>query len=233
MSVNRRRFLQNSAFAAAGCVATPFLASLSWAQQRPENVSSEFQIGPHTNHSFTPDHFGVARQSFESLLGSSFKVSAPAGNGNPVWLRLSAVDDPPALAPVNPASMAVPPKKILSSVPVTSGYMLSFSGPGTSLAQGTYIFENETMGSFAMFVVPGLHGSYTAVFNLLDAQGNGRFITTSQENGAPAHAVSPAAAPPRQAGENLGRSSASVASAPAQELVEPALRDRFEAKLPE
>src|SRR5215469_14588610 len=123
MSVNRRRFLQNSALAAAGCAATPFFASLSWAQQRPENVSSEFQIGPRASHSFTNDHSGVDRQSFEGLVGSSFKVSPQTGGTNPVWLRLSTVSDLPSLAPVNPASMAVPPKQT-SPAPTTSGYLL-------------------------------------------------------------------------------------------------------------
>jgi hypothetical protein len=226
--------MQDSALAAAACAATPFLASLSWAQQRPENVSSESQIGPHANHGATAGHLGVTRQSFADLVGSSFKVSPQTGDGNAVWVRLTAVDDPPALAPVNPASMAVPPKKTFSTVPTTTGYVLSFSGPGTSLAQGTYVFENERMGRFEMFVVPGQQGSYTAVFNLLDGQSNGHFITTSQENGAPGRADSPAAAPPRQAGvENVGRSSAPVVSVPAQELVEPAFRDGFKTKLPE
>lgn len=119
---------------------------------------------------------------------------------------------------------------------VTSANLSGFSPgfPGTSLAQGTYIFENERMGSLELFVVPGQQGSYTAVFDLLDAQDNGRFITASQENGAPARFNNETAAPPRQAGlENAGRSSASVASVPAQELVEPALRDGFKTKLPE
>jgi hypothetical protein len=219
--------LQDSALAAAACAATPFL---SWAQQRPETVSSEFEIGPRTTHGFT-SHLGVDRQSFDGLVGSSFKVSSRTGSGNPVWLRLSEVNDLPSLAPVNPASMAVPPKPQLSAVPTSTGYMLSFSGPGTSLGQDTYIFENERMGRFPLFIVPGLQGSYTAVFNLLNPQNNGRFITTSQENGAPARSESTVSAPPRHAGaENLGPSSA---SGPAQELVEPVLRDRFKAELPE
>jgi hypothetical protein len=233
MSVNRRRFLQDGALAAAACAATPFLASLSWAQQRPENVSSELAIGPHASPGFTGGHLGGGRQSFEGLLGSSFKVTPQSGGGAPVWVRLTAVDDLPALLPVNPASMAVPPKKIFSSVPTTSGYMLGFSGPGTTLAQGTYVFENEGMGSFEMFVVPGEHGSYTAVFNLLDGRSNGHFITTSQENGAPARLENQTAPSQKQAGENLVHSSASEASFPSQQAVEPALRDSFKTKLPE
>src|SRR5215467_5548294 len=164
MPVNRRRFLQDSALAAAAFAATPFL---SWAQQRPENASSEFGIIPRGGHS-SAFHMKVDRQSFQDLVGASFKVSPRTGDGSPVWLRLSAVDDPPALAPVNTAGMAVPPKHPSSPVPTTTGYMVSFSGPGTSLAQDTYIFQNERLGTFELFIVPGANGSYTAVFNLLD-----------------------------------------------------------------
>jgi hypothetical protein len=231
MSVNRRRFLQDSALAAAACAATPFLPSLAWAQQRPEPGSSEFEIGPHTGHGFTARHLDVERQSFESLVGSSFMVSPRTGNGSPVWVRLVAVEDPPSLAPVNPASMAVPPKPILSPVPTTTGYMVHFSGPGTSLGQDTYFFANERMGRFELFIVPGLLGSYTAVFNLLDAQPHGRLITTTQENGAPASSTRAPAAPQRQA--EVERPRPSSASGPAQELVEPTLRDSFKTKLPE
>jgi hypothetical protein len=233
MSVNRRRFLQDSALAVAACATTPFLSSLAWTQQRPEPGSSEFQIGPHTGHDIA-FHTGVDRQSFQGLIGSSFKVAPRTGNGSPVWVRLVAVNDPPSLAPVNPASMAVPPKPTLSPVPTTTGYTLQFSGPGTSLGQDTYIFENERMGKFELFIVPGASGSYTAVFNLLDAQPHGRFITTSQENGGPASSTHATSGPQRQAGaESSGPSSAAGASGPAQELVEPALRDGFKTKLPE
>jgi hypothetical protein len=95
----------------------------------------------------------LSQASFAGLIGSSFKVT---GKGiDAVWLRLSAVQDLPA----NPAA---------TTPSLTSGFTVSFSGPGTNLPQGTYTFENDQLGSFSLFIVPG-EGSYTAVFNQLNA----------------------------------------------------------------
>jgi hypothetical protein len=227
MSVNRRKFLQQAALAAAASAATPLL---SWGQRRPEVDNPELEIGPGAagGHGFASAHLGVSRTAFENLVGSSFKASSRTGNSNPVWMRLSSVDELPSLAPVNPASMAVPPKNPTSPVPTTSGYMLAFSAPGTSLAQDTYIIENAQMGQFDLFIVPGTLGTYTAVFNLLNPVHNGRIIITSHENGSPAPAAN-------THGKGLGSEhpAGSTAGSPAQELMEPALRNGFKAKLPE
>jgi hypothetical protein len=155
MSVSRRRFLQSSTLAAAACAAAPLQA---W--------NNKPSLDGATNH--LPGLNGLSRQSFERVVGSSFKVSATTGNANTVWLRLLAVEDLPALQPVNTAIMAVPPKPTTSAVS-TTGFMLSFSGPGTRLPQGTYAFEHAGLGKFALLIVPGGPGlgTYTAVFNLL------------------------------------------------------------------
>lgn|SRR5262249_60267405 len=160
MSVSRRRFLQHGAFAAAACVAAPLEA---WSGKRPSGASSNGGKAAANLWRKSPDQ-ALNHEVFAGLIGASFKAMTDAG---PVWLRLSAVNDPPALAPVNPASMAVAPKS--SGAPIiTSGYMVSFSGPGTSLSQGTYVFENNQLGSFPLFIVPSGPGSYTAVFNLVN-----------------------------------------------------------------
>src|SRR5215831_15600756 len=101
MPVDRRQFLQHGVFAAAACAASPFFA---WGRRRPDLDS-----GPDHGHAFAHP-LDVSRQSFEGLIGASFQVSPRSGKGSPVWLRLQAVEDPPALIPVNPASFAVMPK---------------------------------------------------------------------------------------------------------------------------
>lgn|SRR5262249_18961306 len=161
MSVSRRRFLQHGAFAAAACVAAPLEA---WGTKHPSaaNSSNSNAGAALWNHSA---HQSLNRDAFAGLIGSSFKATTPGGT---LWLRLSAVNDPPALGPVNPASMDVAPKSSAAPI-VTTGYLLSFSGPGTSLAQGTYLFENSQLGSFPLFIVPSGPGSYTAVFNLMNS----------------------------------------------------------------
>lgn len=157
MSVSRRQFLQNTALAAIGCAAAP---QLTWAGTKKPSAPTG------TGDSNIID-VSISRQAFESEIGSSFKVTANA-QSQPAWLTLAAVNDLPPLAPVNPASMAVPPPK--SNLPATksTGFILSFiGGPAAGLAQGTYTFQNSALGTFSVFIVPTGTGSqsYFAVFN--------------------------------------------------------------------
>ena len=233
MPVNRRRFLQNSVFAAAACAASPLFA---WGRRRPD-----LDGGPDAGHAFTHP-LAVSRQSFEGLIGASFQVSPHSGSGSPVWLRLQAVEDPPALVPVNPASFAVMPKTT-APVITTTGYLLTFSGPGTSLSQNTYLFDNDRLGKFPLFIVPGGPGLYTAVFNLLNAPPQGRFITPSEENPGPANSPKPRTAPTATNGPTPamgkpaepanGNGPGIERRLPEQEQMDPILRDRVKSELPE
>src|SRR5262249_11106823 len=158
MSVSRRRFLKHGAFAA---VAFPAVASGGFPGEKPHSATRQ-----NTQVQFR-GHLKVDRSTYEGLVGSSFKVTTTSGKPTTVYLRLIAVSDLPAIVPVNPASMAVPPKKSSATVPTPNGYILTFSADGTSLAQGTYIFEGSQLGTFPLFIVPAGSGQYTAVFNLL------------------------------------------------------------------
>jgi hypothetical protein len=103
------------------------------------------------------------RQAFTGAVGSSFEVTSESLK-QPVWLRLLAVNDAPALTPVNTASMAVPPPKHYSKT--TTGFVLSFGGgPVENLAQGTYTFQSSALGQFSLFIVPAGPQQYSAVFN--------------------------------------------------------------------
>jgi hypothetical protein len=154
MSVSRRQFLHNSALAAIGCAAAPlFGASHSKHAATPLAGST------------TPMHAAPGRQAFTGVVGASFEVTSPSLE-QPVWLRLLSVDDQPKLAPVSTTSMAVPPPKHTSRP--TTGFVLSFNGgPVDGLPQGTYTFQNSSLGQFALFIVPGGPQLYTAVFNHL------------------------------------------------------------------
>ncbi len=156
-------------------------------------------------------------------MGSSFQVFPGGANAQPVWLTLLAVNDLPALAPVNAASMAVPPPKTSSSAMV-SGFVLTFNSSAPPLEQGTYAFQHEALGKFALFIVPGPPGTqtYSAVFNTL----------VSLSVAAP---TSPRAVPLPSGGSGSRPSvtGGSDAGRPAQQQLEPVFGGRMEPKLPE
>ena len=159
MPVSRRKLLQHSMLAAFALAARRLHAGTS------QKAGSD---GP-------PDQAQDAtlkqldRAAFTRALGSAFQVSPTTGKSSPVWLRLLAVEDLPALVPVNPGLMAVPPKQ--KSVPIqTSGFMLDFLGTlPEPLAQGTYVFDHPQLGRFSLLIVPLGQGqqTYVAVINRL------------------------------------------------------------------
>jgi hypothetical protein len=118
------------------------------------------------DHAAALDHLG--RNAFSGAVGTNFKVFAGA-NQLPVWVTLLAVEDLPAIAPVNPASFAVANKRN-GGAPTSSGFVLLFGG-SSPVPQGTHLFEHQELGRFALFTVPAGNGSqiYTAVVNRLDA----------------------------------------------------------------
>lgn len=158
MSVSRRQVLQQSILAVAACAVSPLPAWAGTTKTPPGNSSHPPTPGPE------PD-----RAKFTRAIGSGFKVTPTSGKESAVWLRLLAVQDLPPLVPVNPGSMAVPPKQ--KSAPIqTTGFMLSFLGPSAQpLPQGTYIFEHAAMAKFSLLIVPDGQGreTYTAVINRL------------------------------------------------------------------
>jgi Domain of unknown function (DUF6916) len=162
MPVSRRKLLQNSVWAMAACAANPFSA---WAGRT--------QNGTPSSPGAKVDNAGLQalnRPAFAGEVGSPFQVTPTSGKASPVWLRLLAVEDLPALVPVNTASMAVPPKHSSAAPVRTKGFMLVFLGTMPKpLPQGTYNFEHSVLGTFSLLMVPDGPGkqTYTAVINRL------------------------------------------------------------------
>jgi hypothetical protein len=172
VAVSRRIFLQQGVLAAAACATTPLLAL---SPQRPVGGDDQTHELPSLspsgsdrwqNHAAALDHLG--RAQFSSEVGTAFKVTVE-GNAQPVWVTLLAVEDLPALVPVNPASFAVPNKQA-ASVPATSGFILRF-GSSAQLQQGTYLFEHDSLGRFALLIVPQGNGQQTYVATVNRLQG--------------------------------------------------------------
>ena len=93
----------------------------------------------------------LTESMFTSLMGSTFTIGS---GSNQQTLTLVAVDDiPPRTPPTSPTA---------------STFTLRFYGGTKNLKQGTYKFDNATMGSFKMFIVPGSNPQfYNATFNHL------------------------------------------------------------------
>jgi len=161
MAVSRRNLLRNSILAAMAFTAGPFRA---WGV--PVNNSSSNGGQSNITGGSLPN---LDRAAFTGALGSSFQVSPASGQGNTVWLQLITVDDLPEITPPDLSSMAVQPPASSSPVPVTSGFVLSFLGTTSQpLAQETYTFQSDALGTFSLLLVPEPDGqTYDAVINLL------------------------------------------------------------------
>jgi hypothetical protein len=173
MAVSRRIFLRHTALVAAACVTVPAHGWGStkglFSQNAP--VKGKHLPTPNVSKSDSDALAALTREHFSSAIGSGFKVSQTANDPQEQWLRLISVHDLPELAPVNLGLMAVAPKGSAQSIP-TSGFMVSFTGASsTALAQGTYLFEHDRLGHFALFIVPAGSGeqSYSAVINRIEA----------------------------------------------------------------
>ena len=172
MAFSRRLFLRSGALAAAACVSNPLLAlggrrAIGGEEESaPSLTLSSSQSGNWEDHAGALD--SLERNAFAGAVGSSFKVFLTP-DSSPVWVTLQAVEDLPRIAPVNPASFAVM-NRASSIAPATSGFVLVFGG-SSDLPQGTYLFEHDGLGRFALFTVPEGNGQqlYTGVVNRLDS----------------------------------------------------------------
>jgi len=198
LAFSRRIFLRHGVLAAAACAANPFSAMAFGARRAPIGGSEEAdpQKTPGAgsdswqDHAAALDHLG--RAAFSGAVGTNFKVFTGAGQ-LPVWVTLLAVEDLPALAPVNSASFAVP-NKATGFAPASSGFVLVFGG-SSPVPQDTHLFEHQELGRFALFTVPAGNGQqvYTAVVNRLDAAVVIAVPFSAGQGTTPAFAGAPAA----------------------------------------
>jgi len=172
LTFSRRMFLRQGVFAAAACAGSPLLA-LSGGRAtggKDETDPSRKVPSPNLKSGNWQDHAAALnnldRNAFSAAIGTDFKVLLATGAY--AWVTLTAVEDLPKLAPVNPGSFAVP-QKGSSFAPSTSGFVLVFGG-SSPLPQETHLFEHAQLGRLALFTVPAGNGQqiYTAVVNRLD-----------------------------------------------------------------
>lgn len=226
MSFSRRKFLWQGSLAAMFC-AGPLRA---WSANR-NNPGDSLSHGR-----ITGKVSNLSRQLFEGAVGSSFNVSSVAGNTQPVSLQLAAVEDLPALVPVNPGSMAVPPPQSSSPAVTTVGFMLSFTGgPSTGLKQGTYLFEHDAFGQFKLFIVPlgQTPQAYTAVFNQLETTAAVAPPSPVQQPPGRTRPGNTSGAGAAGTNSGSGNPGGSENGDPAQQQLEPVFTHSLKSKLPE
>jgi hypothetical protein len=138
-----------------------------FAQSSSSDVFSNRNLGAYTQGLMT-------QVRFQGLVGSVF--TADLGNGRYAYLKLLSVQAvaPPAPSPSQPVISRMRVSSVASPVKVakstSSSFNLNFSTGGQLLPQSTYTLDHGTLGSFAVFLVPGdpVHGgTCSACFNLL------------------------------------------------------------------
>lgn len=172
MAVSRRGFLHKGVLAAVACAASPLMAlgSRRTIDGNGDNDDSNALRKPPADSNDWQDHasalLNMTREQFNGAVGTNFKVTI-ADTADPVWVMLTAVEDLPALAPVNSASFAVAGPES-STASATTGFLLRF-GSSAELQQGSYLFDHDKLGKFALFLVPDASQGYIAVINRLSA----------------------------------------------------------------
>lgn len=197
LAFSRRIFLRHGVLAAAACAANPFSAMAFGTRPAPiaGNEEGSPQRTPETGSDNWQDHAAaldnLGRNAFSGAVGTNFKVFI-GPDQSPVWVTLLAVEDLPALAPVNSASFAVPNNRT-GFAPASSGFVLLFGGSSPVL-QGTHLFEHQDLGRFALFTVGGNSTQvYTAVVNRLEAATMIAVPFSAGQGTKPAFAGTPAA----------------------------------------
>lgn len=208
--------MRHGLLAAAACASNPFSA-MAFAGRRTPIGGSEgnSQKTPGAGSDNWQDHAAALdhldRTAFSGAVGTNFKVFTATGQ-LPVWVTLLAVEDLPAIAPVNPASFAVMNKRS-GFAPSSSGFVLLFGG-SSPVPQETHLFEHQELGRFALFTVPAGNGRqvYSAVVNRLDAAA---VVAVPYSTGQAGH---PASCAPAAGGINASAAISSTDEIPSRGL---------------
>jgi hypothetical protein len=156
---SRRHFLATSTAAIA--VAT--LPTPLFAERLGGEVFTNGSLGAYAQ--------GILSQAnFESRLGSIFK--AFLDNDKVAYLRLQTVtgtsaSSTPPLPTQGRVSLSQARRAPTFNSPQITSFQLSFSTGGAIVTQGSYLLDNDTLGRFACFLVPGAEGFCGATFAYL------------------------------------------------------------------
>ena len=93
----------------------------------------------------------LGRRDFAAHLNSDFAVRR--ADGSTAWLKLISIEN------------IVPNERAAAGTRKLETYALRFLGAGADLEQQTYELEHAVLGRFALFLVPGAGGSYTAIIS--------------------------------------------------------------------
>jgi hypothetical protein len=158
MSLTRRRFIETASLTMLATAALPAglaqsAAKLSGTPFDPEKIA-------------VLD--GVSELTFKPFIGEGFAViQANRKIGSLTLLSVTSAGSAPESPQAQSARSA--PKHV--GAPITS-FSLRFKGSGAPLPQATYTLDQDSLGTFPLFLVPAGPGvnpqTYTATFTLLD-----------------------------------------------------------------
>jgi hypothetical protein len=147
MTISRRNFLRTTTMTSLSAVATLSFANLSLGQSfgNQKNYRPEIFEVPAEAYNSVLDK--ISREMFVGLINSTFAVHH--GDKGKIDVYLKEVEDlrPPAFKN-NPARG------------IECFNLVFVNQSGTAMPQGTHTFEHEKLGTFELFLVPGVNLRY-------------------------------------------------------------------------
>jgi hypothetical protein len=147
MTISRRNFLRKTTMTSLSAVATLSLANLTLAQSfsSQKNIRPEIFEVPAEAYQAVLER--ISRQMFVDSINSNFVLYDQKQGKIQVYLK--EVED------LRPVAFKNNPK---------SGHecfnLIFVNQSGTALPQGTYTVEHEKLGTFDLFLVPGVNQRY-------------------------------------------------------------------------
>lgn len=162
MALTRRRFIEAASLTLLASAARP----AAFAQAASESKDDTFQ----DENLALLDH--ASEETFKPYVGDRFVVMN--GKQQVESLTLESVrtaSEPSSAAQVPRAALSTRRAASKVATETVTSFGLHFRGSGKSLSQGTYTLKNHSLGSFALFIVPGGPAmnpkTYTATFSRL------------------------------------------------------------------
>jgi hypothetical protein len=147
MTISRRNFLRKTTMTGLSAVATLSLANLTFGQSFGNQKNFRPEIFEVPAEAYNTVLESISMQMFADFINSSFVVHHPELGKVDVYLK--EVED------LRPQAFKNRPAKGIECF-----NLIFVNQSGTALPQGTYTMEHPKLGTFDLFLVPGINLRY-------------------------------------------------------------------------